>query len=516
MSSTPGQPGPSSGDIPFSGGPPERVPPPAPASPPAPPNDGLNQEWESELAEAMADLGCERLDMLYADLPGGRPAEPGALIRAEVVSVSGEDVFVDLGGKHQGVVARSQFKEPPGVGAHLELLVDRFDADAGLLILSREGAIKKAAWDSLAVGTLVEGRVTGMNKGGLEVDLQGIRAFMPASQVDATRMQDISLLIGERVRCEVIELDRRDKSVLVSRRKVIEAERAAARDKLLAELEAGQTRQGVVTRLLDFGAFVDLGGVEGLLHISDMSWSRLHEAREAVQPGQSLKVKVLKFDAETGRISLGLKQLAPDPWEQVARKYPVGSRLKGRVTRLADFGAFVELEPGVDGLIPISELSWIKRLRHPAEVVQEGQIVEVAVLRVEPDKKRVSLGMKQIEGDPWKDAASDFRENSVVTGKVCRLAEFGAFVELRPGVDGLVHISELSDKRVKSPREVVKEGDEVRVRVLSVDEKQRRISLSMKSLEAAAAPVEISPQGDRARRKHKKPLRGGLASHFEW
>lgn len=472
--------------------------------------------WEGEYADAVADLNDKKLDLLFADIPSPQQPDESGMIRGRVVAVHGDDVFVDAGGKHQGVVPLSQLEKRPDVGETLSLIVDRFDADAGLLILSREGAIREATWQSLAVGAIVEGRVTGMNKGGLEVDLKGIRGFMPASHVDVVRMKDISLLIGERVRCEVIEVNKREKNVLLSRRRVLEAERAAAREKLLAELEDGQVRRGVVSRLTDFGVFVDLGGVDGLLHISDMSWSELRNPGDAVSPGQEIQVKVLKVDGEKGRISLGLKQLTPDPWKNVAETYRPDARVRGRVTRVLDFGAFVELEPGVEGLIPISEMSWVRRLRHPSEVVREGQIVEVAVLRVEPERKRISLGIKQVEGDPWKGVAADFPQNATVTGKVCRLAQFGAFVELRPGVDGLLHISEMSDKRIKSPQDVVQEGQEVSVRVLNVDEAQRRISLTMKSLEAAAPAADAPVEAAAARRKRKKPLRGGLSSHFEW
>lgn len=491
-------------------------PPPAP-SPPAQQPDNDDRAWEKELSDAMGDLSDVGRDMLFADQPAAARADGEGVIRVKVVAVHGDDIFVDTGGKHQGVVPRNDLESVPNLGDELELVVDRFDAESGLLVLSRQGAVRAATWSNLAPGTVVEGRVTGMNKGGLEVDLKGIRGFMPASHVDVNRVPDISVLIGERVRAEVMEINKKEKNVLLSRRKLLARERDAMKEQTLAELAEGQIRKGVVNRLADFGAFVDVGGVDGLLHISDISWSRLDKVGDALKEGQELTVKVLKIDREKNRISLGLKQLAQNPWENVEVNYPLHARVKGRVTRLVDFGAFVELEPGVEGLLPISEMSWGRRLKHPSEMIQAGQIVEVAVARLEPKKKRMSLSLKQLEGDPWTGVSAEFPENAVVTGKVARLTDFGAFVELRPGVDGLVHISEMSQKRVRTPADVCKEGEEVQARVLSVDEGQRRISLTMKSLEPDEHVGHAMPESPAApKKKRKKPLRGGLSSHFEW
>lgn len=489
------------------------------ALPPTPPNlsDADDRAWEKELSDAMGDLGDAGRGMLFADQPAAARGEGDGVIRAKVVAVHGDDVFVDTGGKHQGVVSRSDLQSPPGIGDELELVIDRFDAESGLLILSRQGAVRAATWANLAPGTIVEGRVTGMNKGGLEVDLKGIRGFMPASHVDVNRIPDISVLIGERVRAEVLEINKKDKNVLLSRRKLLARERDEMKEQTLNDLKEGDVREGVVSRLADFGAFIDLGGVDGLLHISDISWSRLEKVGDALKEGQQISVKVLKIDREKDRISLGLKQLAANPWDNVEVNYPLGARIKGRVTRLADFGAFVELEPGVEGLLPISEMSWGRRLRHPSDMIQAGQIVDVAVLKVEAKKKRMSLSLKQMDDDPWNGVAAAFPQNAVVTGKVARLTDFGAFIELRPGVDGLVHISEMSQKRIRTPGDVVKEGEEVQARVLNVDEGQRRISLTMKSLEPTEAVEHVMHHEPAApKKKRKKPLRGGLSSHFEW
>jgi small subunit ribosomal protein S1 len=367
---------------------------------------------------------------------------------------------------------------------------------------------------------LVEGRVTGVIKGGLEVDLKGIRAFMPGSQVDIAPMKDISLLLNQNVKCEVIELDRRTKSVLVSRRKALERELAESREKLKAELAVGQIRSGVVRGITDFGAFVDLGGVDGLIHIREMSWGTVQKVSDVVTPGQRVEVMILKIDPKKDRISLGLKQVQPDPWGQAPDRYPVGTRLKARVVRIADFGAFAELEPGVDGLIPVSEMSW-SRIKSVTEAVSVGSVVDCVVIRVEPEKRRIALSMKQAQADPWAGVLDSFQPNSVVKGKVTRLADFGAFVEIAPSVEGLVHISELSDKRVKSCSEVVQPGQEVEARVLGVDSQNRRISLSLKAVHAptpAEVQTALAAQAAPARveKKRKKPLRGGLASHFEW
>ncbi len=489
----------------------------------APTRSPTMDEIDREVAEAMAEMAPSDLAELRGQADAADAPTAGAELIGTVTGVTDSDVFLQFGVKSQGMMPRAQFgkKEVIEVGRRVDVVVDRFDAESGLWLVSRKGAAQRATWTTLTVGMLVEGRVTGLIKGGLEVDLKGIRAFMPVSQVDIAQMKDISLLLSQNVKCEVIELDRRTKSVIVSRRKVLEKELAASREQLKAELAEGQVRSGVVRGITDFGAFVDLGGVDGLVHISDISWGQVAKVGDVLKPGQRVEVMILKLDPKKSRISLGLKQIQPDPWSEAPAKYPVGTKLKVRVVRLADFGAFAELEPGVDGLIPISEMSW-SRTKKTTDAVQAGSVVECMVIRVEPDKRRIALSMKQAQADPWAGVFESFAVHSIVKGKVMRLADFGAFVEIAPGVEGLVHISELSDKRVKTCSDVVQPGQEVEARILGVDRENRRISLSIKAAQApSASEVEAAVAAHQAaaakpERKRKKPLRGGLSSHFEW
>ncbi len=357
-------------------------------------DDDLSREVEA----AMAAMSAEDLaELTGVPQPGGvGDATPGSRCLGKIVGIYDDDVFIDLGGKTQAIAHRSQFgkEEVLAIGRQVEVIVDRFDPDSGCLTVSRDGAVREARWDSMSVGDLVEGRVTGMNKGGLEVNLKGIRAFMPASQVDIGHMKDISVLLGQTVTCEIIELNRRKRNVLLSRKKVQEKERLERREKLLEELAPGQVRKGVVGNLADFGAFVDLGGVDGLIHISDLSYKQVPKVSDVLQIGQEVEVKILKVDKERARISLGLKQVKPDPWVDVEYKYPVGSQVTVRVVRLERFGAFVELEEGVDGLIPMSELSW-QRVGKASALLDVGQVVTAVVIRVEPQEHRIALSHRE-------------------------------------------------------------------------------------------------------------------------
>lgn len=483
-------------------------------------------EIDREIAEAMEGMPASDMAALGMAPDAGASVEPGTELVGTVVQISNDDIFVEFGTKSQGVLPRNQFgkKEPVEVGRKVDVTVDRYDATSGLFIVNRKGAITRATWTNLTKGQIVEGRVTGVIKGGLEIDLKGIRAFMPGSQVDVAQMKDISVLLNQMVKCEVVELDRRHKNVLVSRRKLQEKERAENRDKLLAELAPGQIRSGVVGNLTDFGAFVDLGGVDGLVHISDLSWGNVAKVSDVLRPGQKVEVRILKIDRERDRISLGIKQTLPDPWDTVASRFNVGSPVKVRVTRLADFGAFAELEAGIEGLIPLSEMGW-SRVNRPSDAVSPEQLVDAVIIRVEPDKRRIALSLKQAQNDPWGDVLESFAPQSIVKGRVTRIADFGAFVEIATGVEGMVHISEMSDKRIKSCGEVVKVGQEVETRVLGVDKEQRRISLSIKAVHAPQVSAETSTVESaqtaapaappKEPKKRKKPLRGGLASHLE-
>jgi small subunit ribosomal protein S1 len=477
-------------------------------------------EIDREVAEAMSAMAPGDLAELSGGVGGGEVAAGTELI-GTVTGVTDDDVFVQFGVKSQGVLPRNQFgkKEVVDVGRRVDVVVERFDADSGLVIVSRKGALQRATWTNLTKGMIVEGKVIGVIKGGLEIDLKGIRAFMPGSHADIVPMKDVSLLLNQMVRCEVLELDRRNKNVLLSRRKVQERELAEAREKLRAELAVGQVRPGVVRSITDFGAFVDLGGVDGLVHIRELSWGTVEKVTDVLSPGQHVEVMILKIDSKRERISLGLKQALPDPWVHVPEKYPVGTPLKVRVIRLADFGAFAELEPGVEGLIPISEMGW-SRVKQSADVVSPGSVVDCKVIRVEAEKHRIALSMKQAQADPWAGVFEGFPVHSLVHGKVTRLADFGVFVEIAPGVEGLIHISELSDRRVKSCSEVVQPGQEVETRVLGVDKDNHRISLSIKAVHAPTSAEAAAAAGPAAQaktvKKRKKPLRGGLSSHFEW
>ncbi len=483
--------------------------------------DTTMADVEKEVAEAMAELGEGGFGGLNAAEVGADQPEPGAEIIGTVANVSDEDIFLEFGAKLQGIVPRSQFgkKEPLEVGRRIDVVVESYDAESSLLIVSRKGAIQRATWVNLKKGMIVDGRAVGVIKGGLEINLNGIRAFMPASHTDIVQIKDVSTLLNQTLRCEVLEVDRRKKNVLLSRRKVLQREIAEKREALEAELDVGQTRHGVVSRIAEFGAFVNLGGIDGLLHISDLKWGNVDKVTDVLKEGQEVEVKVLKIDKERNRISLGLKQLAPNPWDGVADRFHEGTNTKVRIIRLASFGAFAELEPGIEGLIPLSEFSW-SRVNQPSDAVSEGDMVDAVVIRVEPGKQRIALSMKQSQPDPWAVVLDSYPEKSLVTGKVTRLADFGVFVELVPGVEGMIHISELAEGRVNTCSDVVQPGQEVEARVLGVDKEKRRISLSIKAVAEAPAGAEQTSGAAQATqappKKRKKKLRGGLSSHFDW
>ena len=488
----------------------------------ADPSGPSMDEIDREVAAAMEEMDASDRAELSSGRSGtvtGDSVEPGAEMTGTVVGVSGDEIFVEFGIKSQGVMQRSDFgkKEPIEVGRRVDVVAERYDDESGLIILHRKGAIQRASWANMQKGSIVEGRVTGLIKGGLEVDLQGIRAFLPGSQTSIGQLKDISVLLNEKIRCEVTEVDRRGKNVVVSRRKLLEKEQAEAAKLLKTELEVGQTRKGIVRNITEFGAFVDIGGIEGLVHISDLSWGTVEKVTDVVSMEQEIDVVVLKIDTKRDRLSLGLKQALPNPWDHVPERYPQGTSLKVRIVRIADFGAFAELEAGVEGLIPISEMGWT-RIHSPADAVSVGDMVDAVVIRVEVGKQRLALSMKQATPDPWEGVLDGFELQALVKGRVTRLADFGVFVEIVPGVEGLIHISELADRRVRTCGEVVQVGQEVETRILGVDKEARRISLSIKQVAApeaafeATGPAEPPPPP----KKRKKPLRGGLSSHYDW
>jgi len=443
--------------------------------------------------------------------------------RGRIAAVRGEDIFVDLqgeAGKLQGVVPLTQFERPPRIGSIMDFVVDSIDETQGLVFLSREGAISRATWDTLNPGATVEARCVATNKGGLELEMiGGIRAFMPASQIDIHHVGELEPMVGQKLEAVVQDIDRKSKKVVLSRRQFLEQRKASAREALFEKLTEGDTIEGKVANVVDYGAFIDLGGVDGLLHVSDMSYSHVNKPEEVVSKGQELTLKVLKIDRDKGRVSLGLKQVQPDPWELLDKTIAVGAQVTGTIVRTAQFGAFVQVSDGVEGLLPISEMSW-KRIHNAEEVVAVGQSVRLSVLGFEPAKRRLTLSLKQATGDPWVGAENKYAQDSMVEGKVIGTTDFGAFVELEPGIEGLVHISELAPKRVDAVTDIVKPGDVKEFRVLDIDETDRKIRLSLKP--ASARPHDIDPSeaealaqrankpGSAKRRKRRDSLKGGM------
>jgi small subunit ribosomal protein S1 len=482
------------------------------------PNE-LHQDVNADLDRALASFTSDDLAALTRSQPAPPAPDERGRIHGRIVEIRGSEVLVDIGGKSEAFIPLDEFEpdEPPLVGQNHTFLMQGVDPGSGQVRLALRQVRTDADFESLHVGDVLEARVTGVNLGGLELQAKGIRAFMPKSQVELNRVEDFTPYIGRRIECQVTEIDRKGKTAVVSRRRVLEKERENMRQELKYSLAEGQVRHGIVRRLADFGAFVDLGGIDGLLHVSDISYGRVGKVADVLKVGQEVEVQVLKIDMVKDRISLGMKQLAPDPWNLVAANYPVGKTVDGRVLRLMDFGVFVELEPGVEGLLPVSELSWTQRVRHPKELLKEGDSVRVAVIAADPEKRKLTLSLKAMGADPWNDISSRYQSEAVVSGRVTRLSDFGAFVQLEEGVEGLVHISEMSDKRVRTPGDMCKPNDVIQVRVKSVDPEQRRISLSMKlSTEpvAAAAGNEGHAQSGapvgKPQKARKKQLKGGL------
>ncbi|HEY3928646.1 MAG TPA: 30S ribosomal protein S1 [Candidatus Koribacter sp.] len=406
-------------------------------------------------------------------------------LEGTVVSINDEFVFIDIGYKTEGTLPVSVFTKPVNVGDKLLVSVAGRDPEGGFYLLSRTRVAIPTDWSALerafADKTTIMGTVTGVIKGGVTVDV-GVRAFMPASRTGTRDAAEMEKLVGSEIRCRITKLDVADEDVVVDRRAVLEEEVRASQGRRYDELQEGATVHGIVRSLADYGAFVDLGGVDGLLHVAEISWSRVNNPADVLTVGQEIEAKVLKIDRDKNRISLSLKQLQPHPWDSVAGKYTVGERVRGTVSRLMDFGAFVELAPGIEGLIHVSEMSWAKRVRKPSDMLKSGDSVEAVILSVNPADKRIALGLKQALGDPWKDAAQRFAAGTVVEGPVTSVQKFGAFVQLTEGVEGMVHVSELSDKRVDHPQDIVKLGQTVQAMVLAIDPEKRQIKLSMKQL----------------------------------
>lgn len=421
-------------------------------------------------------------------------AAAGEVLKGTVLAIDGDDVVVDVGQKSEGVVRLREFIDASGEpqvrpGDLIDVVIEHSGGDRGL-VLSHEKAVRLRLWDDLEhahdSGTIIQGRVIERIKGGLSCDI-GVKAFLPGSQLDLRPVRRLESFIGQDVRVRIIKLNKKRGNIVVSRKAVVQEEMDARRAHTLETLHEGQVITGVVKNVTDYGVFVDVGGLDGLLHVSDLSWGRVAHPGDMVQPNDEITVKVLKFDKAKLRVSLGFKQLLPDPWLDASERYPVGAHVRGKVVSITDYGCFVELEQGIEGLIHISEMSWSKRTKHPSKIVHVGDEVEAAVLDVNPAERRMSLSLRQAQANPWESLPERFAPGSVVEGRVRNLTDFGAFIEIEDGIDGLVHISDFSwTRRIKHPSEVVKKGEKVRAKILSIDVENRRLSLGIRQLEPDA------------------------------
>jgi len=456
---------------------------PSPASDPT-----IPEPFETELSGPPSAEELSQMMEQYV-APQQAPTE-GEIITGRIVAVSDLGVVVDIGGKSEGLIPASEFLEtsqplPFQSGQTIEAQLTG-EHKEGYVLLSYQRAYRRRVWANLEKAyherTNVTGRVVDRIKGGLVVDI-GVRAFLPASQADLRPVHDLEEWKDREVEVRILKLNRKRGNLVVSRRAVLEGDQQAQRGKLMDSLAEGQILHGTVKSITSYGVFVDLGGLDGLLHVSDLSWGRVTNPADVVSPGDELDVQVLKFDREKMRVSLGRRQLIPDPWATVPERFPVGARVQGRVVGVADYGVFVEIEPGVEGLVHISEMSWSKRKVHPSKLVQVGDAAEVVVLDVKPEQRRIALGLKQAQADPWVEMAQKYPVGSEVTGTVRSLTDFGAFVEIEEGFDGLVHVSDISwTERLKNPSEVFKKGDTVKAKVLKIDQANRRVSLGVKQL----------------------------------
>ncbi len=413
---------------------------------------------------------------------------PGTILKGTIVTQIGNDVIVEVGLKSEGVVDAGEFGGPDEItpGREIEVLLEDTDSDGGLILLSKRKADTIRGWEFIIntkkEGDVVSGKVIRRIKGGLLVDI-GVPVFLPASQVDIRKPGDISRFIGKEVECKILKIDVDNRNIVVSRRKLIEEERRASKERILSDIEVGQLRKGVVKNIADFGVFVDLGGLDGLLHISDLSWGRISHPSEVVDLDQEIEVVVIGVDKDNEKISLGLKQKSASPWENVEERYPIGAKVKGKVVNVMNYGVFVRLEDGIEGLVHISEMSWTRRLSHPSELVNLGDEIDVVVLNVNKEKQEISLGMKQTEQNPWELAARKYPAGTVVTAAVRSMTNFGAFVEIEPGIDGMIHISDLSwTRKFGHPSEALQKGQEIKCVVLEVNEEKQRISLGVKQM----------------------------------
>ena len=455
------------------------------------PPGGISPELLSDpYGEEILDISAADFETLlsdHADVMGD--FREGEIVHAKVLRVTDSMVILEFGFKSEGAVPLDEFKDRDGIepGQEVEVLLESLEDDDGIVVLSKKKADFLRVWEKIReaheADEPVEGMLARKIKGGVTVDIMGVDAFLPGSQIALRRVPNIDDLLGQTFEFKIIKLNKRRRNIVVSRRVILEGERERKRETLVKELLVGQVREGVVKNITDFGAFIDLGGLDGLLHITDMSWGRVGHPSEVVDIGANLDLKVLAVDWDRERISLGLKQLLPYPWTDIGKKYPVGSRVRGMVVSITNYGAFIELEKGVEGLVHISEMSWTRNIRHPSKLVNIGDEIEAVVLKVDMQDEKISLGMKQIEEDPWLALPAKYPTGTQLDGVVRNLTSFGAFVEIESGIDGLVHVSDLSwTRRVEHPSEVIQKGDEVKVLVLDVDAEAKRISLGIKQL----------------------------------
>jgi len=452
-------------------------------------NELTNQEDELLENEEQDGMEEESFAELFENSLKDREIRRGNVVEGTVVQVNADAVIVDVGGKSEGIISASEFAGEDGVadlkvGDTFDVLIESTENENGLISLSKEKADRQKVWATLEEGAVVDGRIASRIKGGLTVDI-GVSAFLPGSQVDLRPVRNLDKLIGETFQFKIIKLNKRRGNIVLSRRVLLEEDRASQRTETLKILEEGKIMEGVVKNLTDYGAFIDLGGIDGLLHITDMSWGRVAHPSDILGVGDTINVKVLKYDQEKERVSLGLKQISPDPWLTVAEKYEIGLKVKGKVVSLTDYGSFIELEDGVEGLIHVSEMSWTKRVKHPNKILNVGDEVESVVLAVDTENRRISLGLKQVEPNPWEVIGEKFPIGTIIEGQVKNITDFGIFVGVDEGIDGLVHISDLSwTKRVKHPSELYKKGDTVKAVVLNIDRENERFSLGLKQLNA--------------------------------
>ncbi len=466
----------------------------AAAEPEAPPKAAEPSETSVELP-VFPEIPAEEADMeqmseLYEE--SLRRVQEGEVVKGRIVSLTKDYVMVDIGYKSEGQIPISEFATPEGeitaqVGDQVEALLESREDEEGPLLLSKNKASRIKIWEEISYAYhnegVVDGTIVAKVKGGLSVDLGGILAFLPGSQVDLAPVRNPDSYINQRCTFNVLKFNRKRRNVVLSRRTLLEKVKNEAKATLLATLEEGKMVEGVIKNITDYGVFVDLGGLDGLLHITDLSYGRIRHPSDLFKVGDTIAVKVLSFDKDKERISLGYKQLHPDPWTLVQEKYPLGARVNGKVVSLTDYGAFVELEPGVEGLIHISEMSWTRKIRHPNQILTAGDLVEVVVLEVEPDRKRISLSLKQVEPNPWEVIGEKYPVASIIEGKIKNITDFGIFIGIDEGIDGLVHISDISwTKRFKHPSEVYRKGQTVQAKVLQIDKENERFSLSIKEL----------------------------------